>query len=61
MNQYALYLRKSRADLDAEARGEKETLSKHRAALTAYAKTERNGELTLDIIPLIQAQNSVTI
>ena len=38
MNQYALYLRKSRADLDAEARSENETLSKHRAALTAYAK-----------------------
>ncbi|MBR0463465.1 MAG: recombinase family protein [Clostridia bacterium] len=38
MEQYALYLRKSRADLDAEARGEGETLAKHRAALTEYAK-----------------------
>lgn len=38
MNQYAIYLRKSRADLDAEARGEGETLSKHRAALTEYAR-----------------------
>ena len=38
MDQYALYLRKSRADLDAEARGEGETLAKHRAALTAMAK-----------------------
>ena len=38
MNQYALYLRKSRADLDAEARGEGETLAKHRAALTALAQ-----------------------
>ena len=37
-DRYALYLRKSRADLDAEARGEGETLSKHRAALTEYAK-----------------------
>ena len=37
MNQYALYLRKSRADLDAEQRGEGETLSKHRAALTDFA------------------------
>ena len=37
MNHYALYLRKSRADLDAEARGEGETLAKHRAALTDYA------------------------
>jgi len=38
MNTYALYLRKSRADLDAEARGEGETLAKHRAALTDYAR-----------------------
>lgn len=38
MNQYALYLRKSRADLDAEARGEGETLSKHRVALTNLAR-----------------------
>lgn len=37
MKQYALYLRKSRADVEAEARGEGETLSKHRAALTAFA------------------------
>lgn len=35
---YALYLRKSRADYDAEMRGEGETLAKHRAALTEYAK-----------------------
>lgn len=38
MEQYALYLRKSRADLDAEARGEGETLAKHRRALTDMAK-----------------------
>lgn len=38
MDQYALYLRKSRADVEAEARGEGETLSKHRAALTEYAR-----------------------
>lgn len=38
MKQYALYLRKSRADLDAEARGEGETLAKHRVALTEYAR-----------------------
>lgn len=37
MEQYALYLRKSRADLDAEQRGEGETLAKHRAALTDFA------------------------
>lgn len=35
---YAIYLRKSRADLDAEKRGEGETLSKHKAALLALAE-----------------------
>lgn len=35
---YAMYLRKSRADLDAEAHGEGETLSRHKAALLALAK-----------------------
>lgn len=34
---YAIYLRKSRADLDAEARGEGETLARHRRALTDLA------------------------
>lgn len=38
MNQYALYLRKSRADMEAESRGEGETLAKHRAALTELAR-----------------------
>ena len=41
MNDYAIYLRKSRADLDAEARGEGETLERHRTALRALA--ERRG------------------
>lgn len=41
MKGYAIYLRKSRADLDAEARGEGETLARHRAALWALA--ERRG------------------
>ncbi len=35
---YAVYLRKSRADLDAEAHGEGETLARHRAALLALAQ-----------------------
>ncbi|GGF72385.1 serine recombinase [Paenibacillus albidus] len=35
---YALYLRKSRADMDAEARGEGETLKKHQTALFALSK-----------------------
>ena len=38
---YAVYLRKSRADLDAEAMGQGETLARHRAALQEYA--DKNG------------------
>ena len=34
---YAIYLRKSRADLEAEARGEGETLARHRQTLTSMA------------------------
>lgn len=33
MERYAMYLRKSRADLDAEAHGEGETLSRHKKIL----------------------------
>lgn len=36
---YAIYLRKSRADMEAEARGEGETLSRHRRALTQLAES----------------------
>lgn len=35
---YCIYLRKSRADLDAEARGEGESLARHETALLALAK-----------------------
>lgn len=35
---YLIYLRKSRADLDAEARGEGETLARHKTALLELAK-----------------------
>lgn len=35
---YAMYLRKSRADMEAETRGEGETLAKHEKALTELAK-----------------------
>lgn len=35
---YCMYLRKSRADRDAEAHGEGETLARHEQALTALAK-----------------------
>lgn len=36
--EYFIYLRKSRADLEAESRGEGETLAKHRTALYKLAK-----------------------
>ena len=38
---YAIYLRKSRADLEAEAMGQGETLARHRAALREYAQSHR--------------------
>ena len=38
MNQYLIYLRKSRADAEAEARGEGETLARHETALLDLAK-----------------------
>lgn len=42
--EYWLYLRKSRADVEAEARGEGETLAKHRKALYKFA---RDNNLTI--------------
>jgi site-specific DNA recombinase len=41
MENVCIYLRKSRADIEAEQRGELETLSKHRRTLLQFAK-ERN-------------------
>ena len=38
MNKFCIYLRKSRADIEAEQRGEMETLSKHRRTLLELAK-----------------------
>jgi site-specific DNA recombinase len=38
MHRVCIYLRKSRADIEAEARGEMETLSKHRRTLLEFAK-----------------------
>lgn len=40
MNEYCIYLRKSRADADAEARGEGETLSRHMAMLAELAEKQ---------------------
>lgn len=42
---YAMYLRKSRADIEAEARGEGETLAKHEKALT-----ELSQKLSLNVV-----------
>ena len=41
INEYCLYLRKSRADADAEARGEGETLARHEKALLELARRMR--------------------
>lgn len=45
MEQYCMYLRKSRADLDAEAHGEGETLARHERILFEFAKV-RNLNVT---------------
>lgn len=37
---YAIYLRKSRADIEAEARGEGETLARHRSQLLELARRQ---------------------
>ena len=39
-DEYAIYLRKSRADLEAEALGEMETLARHEKILTELAKRQ---------------------
>ena len=44
---YAMYLRKSRSDVEAESLGEMETLSKHKKILTDLAK--RNGHRIMEI------------
>jgi site-specific DNA recombinase len=41
LERVSLYLRKSRADIESEARGEGETLSKHRRALMEFAQKHR--------------------
>ena len=38
MDEYCLYLRKSRIDLEAEANGQGDTLARHRAALLKLAQ-----------------------
>lgn len=41
MDQYLIYLRKSRADLEAEAHGEGETLARHERALLELARRQK--------------------
>ncbi|QKG85025.1 recombinase family protein [Kroppenstedtia pulmonis] len=41
MERVAMYLRKSRADIEAEAKGEGETLTKHKKALLTVAKQKK--------------------
>lgn len=41
MSEYCMYLRKSRADIEAEARGEGETLSRHQNMLLELAKRQK--------------------
>lgn len=41
MKDYCMYLRKSRADVEAEARGEGETLSRHQNILLELAKKQK--------------------
>lgn len=40
MNEYCIYLRKSRADVEAEERGEGETLARHQSTLMELAKKQ---------------------
>ena len=51
MSSYCIYLRKSRADLEAEAHGEGETLSRHKTALLELARriiARKNTQFILD-------------
>jgi site-specific DNA recombinase len=52
-----IYLRKSREDREAEARGEKETLEKHRRALFKLAK-EKNVNITA-VYPEVESGESI--
>ena len=52
LGDYAVYLRKSRADIEAEARGEGETLARHRKTLLELAskKNIRIGKIYKEIV-----------
>ena len=53
---YAIYLRKSRADLEMEALGEGETLARHRASLEALAAKHHDPKTPLSLSCFSQTQ-----
>ena len=55
---HVMYLRKSRADLEAEARGEGETLARHRRALTELS--ERIGRPVAHIFEEIVSGDTIS-
>lgn len=57
MERYAMYLRKSRADLDSEAHGEGETLARHKKMLSDLA-AKKNIEIT-DIYEEVVSGDSI--
>lgn len=57
MEQYAMYLRKSRADLEAEAHGEGETLARHKKMLSELA--EKKGIEISDIYEEVVSGDSI--
>lgn len=57
MGGYAIYLRKSRADMDAEARGEQETLARHKTILAALAA--RNGHAIGHVYPEVVSGETI--
>ena len=57
MDRYAMYLRKSRADLDAEAHGEGETLARHKKMLSELA-AKKDLEIT-DIYEEVVSGDSI--
>ena len=56
MQSYAIYLRKSRADIEAEAKGEGETLARHHAQLMELAR-RRNLNITKIYKEIVSGEN----
>ena len=58
MENYAIYLRKSRTDEQAEARGEGDVLARHRRTLTELA--ERNGDMIVQVYEEVGSADSIS-